>query len=209
MVATAASVSGFICVAGCGDEPPPPAKTSTVTTVEYSTVTAAPKNQPDLYCRPPVIDQFEVEWQRQFGPGVPPALGGSDVRPFDYFASYAAKRANVRILKLSPNRIYTRGIDYQVSWMDPNRSIMSNRYIYSSSASPTFAFVPAEPAGGSERDAEYVNGGDTITFERSYNEAWTAQVAGGEQPFTWIELGGIDWWFAEKSVRDTCGQVHN
>lgn len=198
---------------GCGATDKPDAVTSTVTSVSTKTVAVTPKHLPNLECRPPVVDFFKVQWDRRFGPGIPPQPKENEPQGFNYFASYAPKRAEVRLLNLSPHRIYTRGINFQVSWMAPEGEILSSRYLYSlpanSTADTDFGAVPAEPPSVmEERDAEWVNGGDTIDFTRNYSGEWEARVAGGNEPNVWVEPQEIDWWFADKNVRQRCGQVH-
>ncbi|MGK9274414.1 hypothetical protein KXR83_25790 [Williamsia muralis] len=175
------------------------------------TVTVTEENRPNLDCQAPAINLFEVTWERKFGPGIPPALGPRDPMGFTYFAVYTPRTAEVRLLNLSPHRIDTRGINFQVSWQIPEGAIISNRYNWGLPANTLvdreFGSVPAEPSGVTQfREAKKVDGGEIISFSRDYSGEWDARVIGGAEPRTWIEPDGIDWWFADKDVRQRCGQ---
>lgn len=206
-------ISSLLLSAGCGEAPhesdvQAQEVTNSTTVV---TVTESAKNRPDLDCQPPVVDQFEMNWERNFGPGIPPKPQRGESSGHDYFASYSPRTANVTILNLSPHKIYVRGVNIQMSWMDPDRTIYSNRYRrsmpYQASAGSDIGLVPDKPdRSGTERKARGVPGGQTITLERDYIGGWEAHVAGGGEPFTWIEPESIDWWFADEEVRRRCDQ---
>lgn len=127
------SASSALSLVACGgvteeQSPTPSVVTSTATT----TVTATPEGMPDLQCHPPSVETFEVDWTREFGPGIPPPLRDNEPQPFNYFSVYRAQRAKVQLLNLSPHRIYTRGISFQVMWSTPDGTIKTNTYLYSS-----------------------------------------------------------------------------
>lgn len=204
---------GLICalvlVSGCGAATEEVVVTSTVTSTRTTTVT--PADWPDHDCLAPVVEHFEIDWERKFGPGIPPVPEPGESAGHSYFASYAPKKATVRLLNLSPNEIYVRGVNFQVSWMDPDHVIRSNRYQYSLPVEaiphPYFGSIPEDrPRLAETRSPKMVYGRDSREFSREYSGAGDVRVAGGAEPNSWVEPGGIDWWFADPDDRQRCGQ---
>lgn len=199
-------------VSACGG-PEPSVVTSTV--VETVVITATPDRVPNGECQAPVVGDFKVEWQRRFGPGIP-APWTDGPRPDGYFEVYTSKQATVELFNPSPHRIYTRGIYYLARWpnlgqrgrhdfsdYNPGRGLPSNPPGY----------VPKESSMVTlPRDAEYVDSGDSIRFDRAYsNLHWDGilnrdgiTVRSYGPPETWIQ--SVDWWFADPEVRKRCGQ---
>ncbi|MCT1885267.1 hypothetical protein M3C36_08720 [Dietzia cinnamea] len=170
-----------------------------------------PANWPDHDCLAPIVEHFEIDWERKFGPGIPPVPEPGESAGHAYFASYAPTKATVRLLNVSPNNIYVRGVFFQVFWKDPDNVVRSN--IYQSSVPfeslpyVDFGFIPKQVYGmGKRRSPEMLYGRDSIEFSVEYPGAGDVRVAGASEPSSWIDPDGIDWWFADPDVRQRCGQ---
>lgn len=202
-------VGALIMASGCGGPAEEVVVTSTVTSTQTTTVT--PADWPDHDCLAPIVESFEIDWERKFGPGIPPMPKPGESSGHNYFASYAPKKATVRLLNLSPNLIYVRGAFFGVSWVDPDQVVHSSNYRYSAphAAIPSqdFGFIPEYRVGSSEkRPPKSLYGRNSIEFSNEYSGAGDVRVAGGAEPHSWIEPDDIDWWFADPDVRQRCGQ---
>lgn len=203
-------VGALIMASGCGGPAEEVVVTSTVTSTQTTTVT--PADWPDQDCLPPIVESFEIDWERKFGPGIPPMPKPGESIGHNYFASYAPKKATVRLLNLSPNNIYVRGVDFQVSWMDPDREIHSTGYKYGvpvgAIPDPYFGSIPEHRLDrlAETRSPKMVYGRDSREFSREYSGVGDVRVAGGGEPHSWVEPGGIDWWFADPDDRQRCAQ---
>jgi len=204
---------GLICalvlVSGCGAATEEVVVTSTVTSTRTTTVT--PSDWPDHDCLAPIVEHFEIDWERKFGPGIPPVPKPGESAGHAYFASYAPTKATVRLLNISPNNIYVRGVYFQVSWMDPDHVIRSNSYHeslpFDSIPYLDFGYLPKQVSGmGKKRSPQTLYGRDSIEFSVEYPGAGDVRVAGASEPHSWVESDDIDWWFADPDVRQRCGQ---
>lgn len=197
-----------VLVAGCGGDSEPAPTTTTITHTDV--VTTTPDWLPDMDCHPIEVTALKLKWERKFGDGIPADLPPDQSRiPVDYFELWELQRAEVVLRNISPHRVYTRGVTFVVRWTDPDRHYQfSDWYPGRGIVENPVGLIPGEKFGTDDRDAEYVEPGDSIGFHRDYTnvlgDGVSARTMRGQPEAAWVQ--STDWWFGEQEVRNRCHQ---